>query len=122
MDSAAERASVHATLLAEGVELLVRRTTSPTVNIATGAASGGGSLDIPSCGLLSQYRLKDIDGTTIRRGDMRMMLSAESFVDTGTRPMAGDVVEVAGEVWNVIHVSALAPAGVALLYWLQLRK
>lgn len=58
-----------------------------------------------------------IDGTLIRAGDRRCLVSA---VGT-TAPLAGDTFTWKGQALVVVQAKELGPAGTAVLYTLQVR-
>lgn len=74
-------------------------------------------LDYPGTGALFGYKQRDIDGTLIKHGDQRLLLAPQiEFA-----PKTGDTVTVGARVYNVVDVGIVGPAGVAVLYKLQLR-
>lgn len=74
-------------------------------------------LDYPGTGAMFGYKQRDIDGTLIKHGDQRLLLAPQIEV----APKTGDTVTVGAKVYNVVDVGIVAPAGVAVLYKLQLR-
>lgn len=74
-------------------------------------------LDYPGTGALFGYKQRDIDGTLIKHGDQRLLLAPQIEV----APKTGDTVTVGAKVYNLVDVGIVAPAGVAVLYKLQLR-
>lgn len=74
-------------------------------------------LDYPGTGALFGYKQRDIDGTLIKHGDQRLLLAPQIEVS----PKTGDTVTVGAKAYNVLNVGIVAPAGVAVLYKLQLR-
>lgn len=74
-------------------------------------------LDYPGTGALIGYKQRDIDGTLIKHGDQRLLLAPQIEV----APKTGDTVTVGAKDYNVVDVGVVAPAGVAVIYKLQLR-
>lgn len=74
-------------------------------------------LDYPGTGALFGYKQRDIDGTLIKHGDQRLLLAPQIEVS----PKTGDTVTVGTKVYNVVDVGIVAPAGVPVIYKLQLR-
>ena len=63
---------------------------------------------------------KYIDGTLIRTGDKRALLSALGLAVT---PKSGDTLtDAAGALYQVVDAKATAPAGQVVLWTLQVRK
>lgn len=117
--------SVYSSPAAAAVRLLTKfgrpvtliKTTTGEYDPATGTVSQSTS-SFPAVAADFAYELRDIDGTTIQRGDKRMLMAP----DVAQAPANGDVVQVGGESWSVISVDTLAPAGEPVLYTLQVRK
>ena len=63
------------------------------------------------------YAHRYIDGTRILQGDRQAYLSAVGI----WAPKQGDVMDWAGQKLTVVAAKPLAPAGLAVLYELQLR-
>lgn len=74
-------------------------------------------LDYPGTGTLFGYKQRDIDGTLIKHSDQRLLLAPQIDVE----PKTGDMVAVSGSSYAVVNVEVVAPAGVVVLYKLQLR-
>ncbi len=67
--------------------------------------------------LIEEYRQDQIDGTLIRAGDRRVLLDP-----TVIEPTTADRVVIDGDEYAIVRVQAEAPAGVPLLYMLQIRR
>lgn len=64
---------------------------------------------------------KLIDGTLIKEGDMKVLLSPLDM--TIPLKITGTISrEAEGEVWSIIKIKPLNPGGIKLLYTLQVRK
>lgn len=63
------------------------------------------------------YSQRDIDGTLIRQGDRRVLLS----VEVGMQPETGDKVVIREKCWDVVNVKTIGPEGNAVVYELQVR-
>lgn len=74
-------------------------------------------VDYPGIGALFGYKQNAIDGAYILQGDQRLLLAPQ----IETEPKTGDTVTVGAKVYGVVRVEVVAPAGVAVLYKLQLR-
>ena len=82
-------------------------------------------------GMTEAYKARDIDGTTIKAGDKRLMLAALRFNPDGslieplepvTDLQTNDVATLADGDWKILAVEALDPAGLAIFYNLHLRR
>lgn len=87
------------------------------------AESGGDAVQIGS-GIQKGYDARSIDGTLIQRGDKQFLLSP---LQTNGQPIGEivpdrDVLTKADGQWMIRAVETVAPAGMAVLYKLQLRR
>lgn len=90
---------------------------------ATGTSSPAVSVVQRGCGIELAYKASEIDGTLIRRGDKKFMLSALSVLGQPlTLPKVGfRVVYESGEASRIEAVDAFIPAGAVVYSYLQLR-
>ena len=108
-----------ASLLAEfGAPVTVTRTTAGAYDPDTGTTGAGTSQTWTPSGVKLEYSANEINGTLILAGDQRVYMSAAPGLD----PKAGDTVTLGAEVWRVVASRTLAPAGVAVLLYVQVRK
>lgn len=70
----------------------------------------------PTYAVIEDYRFTQKNGDLIRQGNKKLIMT--SLVE----PMLGDVVTIGGSDWSVVDVNAVAPAGIAVLYELQVRQ
>lgn len=73
--------------------------------------------DYPGTGAVFGYKQDAIDNTTILWGDQRLLLAPQIEVE----PITGDTVTVGAKTFNVVRCETVAPAGVTVLYKLQIR-
>ena len=67
--------------------------------------------------VIDEYSAKEIDGTLIQRGDCKLMLPG-----VAPAPLVGDTINLGGIIWNVVNVTTDQPAGVPVLFTLQVRR
>jgi hypothetical protein len=91
------------------------RSFKESFNAATGAATQTPK-DLVTNAIIGGYRVADVDGTSVLRGDRRALVSGVP------EPAIGSQLIVMGTVWTVVNVSAVAPGGVVVAYELQVRK
>ncbi|URA07139.1 virion structural protein [Xanthomonas phage Mallos] len=104
-------------LLAEfGTDCQIKRELPGTVDPVTGVPSGGNEQVTNVLGVLVSYEEKLVDGETIMRGDRQALVQAT------VEPLFGDTFVELGGSWSVVNVQAVNPAGVALVYILQVRR
>ena len=99
-----------------GVPVIVTTKGTPTYNVDTGTVVSTTTTETTS-GVITNYDKKDIDGSLIQRGDKQLILSPIGI--TTIKPDA--IVTVSGISYAVISVNETNPAGVSLVYILQIR-
>lgn len=121
----ADMAATAADLIAEfGQPVTLTRSVPGTYNTAT-ATNGAPQVTTQSClAVEDAYKAREIDGTLIRVGDKKLILSPQTSAGASvTAPQTGDTVTFADtSVWTVKAVEPLSPGGTALIYTLQLRQ
>jgi len=65
--------------------------------------------------IITRYRNEEIDGTTIKRGDRRLLAIGIP------EPKSGDILTVNGVEYSYIFSDPIAPGGVAVAYRIQVR-
>lgn len=73
--------------------------------------------DIAGTGAVFGYMASHVDGTTILQGDQYMLLAPQ----IAQAPQVCWTITVSGVTYNIVSVERVAPAGVVVLYKLQLR-
>lgn len=94
-------------------------------NPSTGKASSGTSDEVTAYGVVEEYDASEIDGTTIRRGDVKWTIPAKGIA----RPRPNDLVtfddeDAEGEVnrYTVVMVRSTYSGDEQALHELQLRR
>ena len=113
---------------------LVRITTpfAAVYDPATGGMTAGDPTYEYGAGVVEAYAAHLVDGSRIQVGDKKLILSALRFnadetlmtPETAlTRPTSSAVLRFSGAVdWSVIKVEAIEPAGLPIIFTLQLRE
>lgn len=101
-----------------GSAVTVTRVTPGAYDPETGTNGSGSTATWTPQGVRLDYSAREIDGTLILSGDQRVYMSAEPGLD----PQPGDTVTLGADVWRVVRSHTLAPAGVAVLLEVQVRK
>lgn len=113
-----DAASIKSTLQAKGQALTLSRTTGAGFDPVTGAYGSTSSQSWALQGVMTGYKLRDIDNSLILAGDRLAIVDAVSVL-----PIPGDTLTTSsGQAWKVIAVDPVEPAGAALLYSLQVRR
>lgn len=122
MNYAATAARAAAQIKAKGQAITITRAADGTGEFdpTTGAYKPVAPLVCSGFAVASNYRRDLVDGTLIQQGDKLFTVAASGL---GCKPMASDTLtDAAGDVWTVMAVDIVSPAGVALLYKVQGRK
>jgi hypothetical protein len=118
MDSAAERDSVYQDLKGEGMAITLQHVAPGTYDPDTGSVTNTASSHV-SYGIVTDYKLSDIDGTLIKSNDKQVFLAATA---TMPEPCADDQLLIGAVTWQVISCNPVAPVGVPILFKVQVRK
>ena len=100
-----------------GSAVTMGRSVPGAYNPATGAPAAPTVTSQTVQAVVLDFPQRYIDGTLIRAGDRRVLVSA---VGT-TAPLAGDTLTWNSQALVVVSVKELGPAGTAVLYTLQVR-
>ena len=68
-------------------------------------------------GAAFDYKRMEIDGELIQKGDIRFLMEA-----TTTIPVPGNTTVIDSIIYRVMSVKLTSPAGIAVIYEVQLRK
>lgn len=121
----ADMASTAADLIAQfGQPVTLTRSVPGAYDTATGT-NGAPDVSTQSClAVEDAYTAREIDGTLVRVGDRRLILSPETSAGaTVNAPQPGDTITFAdASLWTVKTVEPTSPGGTALIYTLQLRR
>ncbi len=105
-----------------GAEMTLRRTTTGEYDPEGGEAPVTEEAFTGSA-FRDAYGLKDIDGTLIRAGDAKLLVSPVQLNGSDMpTPKQGDGIEFAGDLYNVVSVTPWNYAGVDVGFEVQARK
>jgi hypothetical protein len=117
-----ERAEAAASIQEDGAPFQLRRVPR-AYNPATSKVEEGALQTHDSYAADWAYKTRDIDGTLVLRGDVRLIVAAlDASGAELPAPVNGDTALYAGDCLNVIGTEAIRKAGVAITYVVQLRK
>jgi hypothetical protein len=119
MDSVKERSFAYNMIKADGIPMIVYRNTQRTFTPSTGELTNIEVTQYPTYGIMTNYELKDIDGTKVLFGDRRVVIAA-----TATMPdvNTGDTLEINSVMWTIIRSEPVSPNDVPICFFLQVRK
>lgn len=93
------------------------RTTGQQYNPSTGDLTAGSVATWSAHVVIEEYAAKEIDGTLIQRGDCKLLLPG-----VAPKPLVGDTITLGGTVWHLVNVATEQPAGIPILYTIQVRR
>ena len=113
-----EMADVAVELIEEfGAPVKLNRVTDESYDPVTGEVAPGSDDSKQTKGILVDFPLKLIDGTRILATDKRLI------IDGTVEPLMTDEPEMFGEKFgSIVHIDKKNPAGVPLVYFIQVRK
>lgn len=102
-----------------GTPVVVTRVNEGAFDPSSGNTLPGSEVTATGQGVLTQYKTMDVDGTVIKRGDMKLLLAASGLA---LEPTTNDTVTIGSDVWTVLYVESVEPATVPVLYKVQIRR
>lgn len=102
----------------KGQIVTLRRASVGAYNLATGTASEGTTVLYSASAVVADFPAKEIDLTTIMRGDRKVLLPVSSSLP---EPQVGDAIDIGGVRHAVTYVKVTRPGGTAVLYTLGAR-
>lgn len=97
---------------------ITRPGTGRTYNPVTGETTGGTpDATFTGVGLVTGYRVEDIDGTRVIQGDQLVYADAVNL----TRTQPNEPITVGGRSCTAVSLEAIAPGGQDILYMIQVR-
>lgn len=101
-----------------GAPVLLKSLDVGALNPVSGVKEQLGSFEYPGYAIAEDYTLKEIDGSSILRGDQKL---TAIFDDPSAIPRPGFTILRNGVVWEIKDVKPLAPGGEIILYMIQVR-
>ena len=98
-----------------GQTVTFTRTNAGTVNPITGIGTPAVDTTFSGNGIILNYSKALVDGINILSGDNRVLLSGK------TEPKNDDIIVAANGGFKVISVKPLTPAGIVVMYEIQVR-
>lgn len=101
----------------KGQQITITTVTTGAYNPATGGVSNTETVQT-GVGLPIAYKASEIDGTNIRRGDVKVIVAASGL----TEPKVNGQVSFIGFTGTIKNVEIVFPDGNPIIYRLQVRK
>jgi hypothetical protein len=122
MDYAQAARDTTQTIRTEGARLTLTRPGAASYDPATSTNSAEPSKS-EGHAVRSEYSTREIDGTSIKSGDVRLLVAVHDINDRPMpRPEEGHTITFAGETLRVVESKGVAPAGVPVLWKTQARR
>ena len=116
-DAQADIESALEALTESGEQVVFSYATTPVYDDDTGdLISGGTSGTQTAYGYPERYSSKEIDGSNIMRGDIKLICSAGAL-----RPVTGWSCLVDSVTYRVMNCESIRESGVDVIYYVQLR-
>lgn len=103
-------------LKSKGQLLTFTRTVEVSFNPVTGVKTTG-DFTFTAYGAVFDYKVNEIDGELIQRGDIRLIVEK-----TNNSPLIGDIVKIDKVAQRVMNVTETSPAGTVVKYDVQMRR
>jgi len=121
MDYTRMRAMTNQQLKDKGLTCTITKQTAGTYSTSTGVASVSTSTQ-SAYGALFDYENKNIDGSLVKKGDRKLLLSALNTAGAAlTAPSVNDTVTANSVTYTIVAVRPVAPSGLAVAYDCQIR-
>jgi len=117
-DAQADIESALKALIESGEQVVFSYQTDPVFDNDTGDLISGGTSGIQTAyGYPESYSNSEIDGTSIQRGDIKLICSAGEL-----RPVVGWLCLLDSVNYRVMSCDPIRESGVDVIYYVQLRK
>lgn len=113
---------IRATLKAKGQAMTLTHAVAGTYDPVTGLATGASSSAATVYGITTNYSSITRLAAGNKPDSLILAGDKQTIIDALVKPLPGDTLTITGEVWRVIAVDAVDPAGVAIIYKCQVRK
>jgi hypothetical protein len=87
-----------------------------TYDPITGTTTGGTTTDLPTTGLYTKISADYIATHQVQTGDKL------AVIDASQEPQMTDKLIDGANVWQVVDIDAINPAGTAIAYFVRIRK
>lgn len=99
-----------------GQSIVITKTTTGSYDVETGTVTSTSQI-VSAKGVVFDYGERDVNGSTILRGDKRLYVQASSTNSLTTH----DTITFGGKEYAIINVKTTNPAGTNLVYDVQVR-
>lgn len=124
-DWAAAAADVAEGLAEAGQTVTLNTPGARTYDHTTGATTSSPTTTVTASGVVESYSAFSIDEDKVKTGDIKLLLSPRALDGSDVAPPVADKTTITladGVTWRVVRNEPLAPAGVAVMHKVQLRR
>ena len=100
----------------KGQQVTFSREVETAFNPTTGVVTAS-TTTYTGYGAAFDYSQREIDGVIVQAGDIRFLMEA-----TTTEPKNGDTTTIDSSNYRIMNVNPTSPAGVVVMYEVQLRR
>lgn len=118
MNSVTERDNAYKAIKEDGCQITVSQLIKGEYVPSDGSVTNT-TKEYSTYGIITDYLLYEIDGTRVKAGDKKVVLGATSILPT---PTPDDSLKINGETWSIVKCLPIMPAGIPILYRIQVRK
>lgn len=104
-----------------GEALTYAQDSSGTYDPSTRSYSGGSTSTLSVTGAPVPFRERELEGSSLSRGDLQGVLAATEFVAAGITPRTGDRITFQGTAYHVTPLETVRVAGEPVAYLVQMR-
>lgn len=101
-----------------GVAMTLRQNVGGVFNPATGTRQGT-QTDTPCQGIIDNYSVEIVNGTSVLTTDQRIFVAAASLA---VIPTGGDQILVNGLTFDIVNVNIIGPGNTVILWDIQGRQ
>lgn len=107
----------------KGLELTLSRIVEGEYDPETSSTPDSTTTHYDGSGLRESYRQQDIDGSLIKQGDVKILISPLLLDGSDApQPISQDLIMFDGQAYTVQHVDPMNYAGLAVGFYVQARK
>lgn len=99
-----------------GTDAILKQGGIAVLDKVAGSVSGAQITEKVVKGIVTEYNKSMVDGETILVGDKKVIIAPTA------KPEVGDTITINNSTWKILNVTESNPAGVPLVYFLQVRK
>ena len=117
-DFTSEKQMAYDAIVENGTTIVIKKYTKGVYDPVADSSTGATWTNYSRPGLLSRYKQSDIDGSNVRKGDMKVLIPALNLDITLEE---GDKITTLNKNWLVIDPGTIQPSTDPIIYKAQVR-